>query len=133
MVRPSANSTDRVSSVTSTLWARAVRSSTTKELIPTPQQFPLMLFDQVPDAVDLFATETVGSFEPHGIEPKVCFGVVALDMNMGRFGGVARVEEESIRPDSEHGRHAAYVIATPCRSQRLSTPAPATPDPPAAS
>src|SRR5437588_9516931 len=52
MVRPSASSTDRVSSLTSTWVASASRVSTTKELIPALQQLLPMLLDQLTDSVE---------------------------------------------------------------------------------
>src|SRR6476646_9075853 len=82
MVRPSASSTDRVSSLTSTWVARASRVSTAEELMPALQQLLAMLLDQLADAVDLFPAEAVAALQPDGVEPELRFGVVPLDVDV---------------------------------------------------
>src|SRR5208282_1553812 len=71
MVRPSARSTDKVSSLTSTLVARASRGSTAEKLIPTLQQLLSVLLDQPADPVDFLPAETAATLQSHGIEPEL--------------------------------------------------------------
>src|SRR5260370_31528482 len=66
IVRPSASSTDTVSSPTSTRVARASRASTAEELIPTLQQLFSVLLDQVANPVDFFPAEAVAALQPDG-------------------------------------------------------------------
>src|SRR5438105_15920413 len=69
MVRPSANSTDTVSSLTATRTAKAASVSTAEEFIPTLQQLLLMLFDQLADLVDLLPAESATALQPDGVDP----------------------------------------------------------------
>src|SRR5947199_6955105 len=82
MVRPSASSTDRVSSLTSTCVARASRVSTAEELIPALQQLLTMLLDQLANPVDLFPAEAVAALQSNGVEPELRFAVVTLDVDV---------------------------------------------------
>jgi hypothetical protein len=109
MVRPSLNSTDRVSLLTSTLVASAWRTSTIEELIPTLQQIHLMFSDQSLDFVDFFAAETATLVESHGVEPELRFAVVALNMHMRRLASIACVEEKPKRSNPQHCRHALML------------------------
>src|SRR5947208_2563746 len=70
IVRPSVSSTDRVSSLTATPVARAVRPSTAEEFMPALHQMLSVLLDQSPNAVDLLPAEAVTSFQPHGVKPE---------------------------------------------------------------
>src|SRR5205085_12385526 len=71
MVRPSASSTVKVSSLTSTPVARAIRLLTAEELMPALQQVLLVLLDQFPDAVNLLAAEAVVALQADGVEPEL--------------------------------------------------------------
>src|SRR5262249_48845266 len=82
MVRPSASSTDRVSSLTATRVARASRASTAEEFIPALQQLLTVLLDQPADLVDVFPAEAPAALEPYGIEPKLRLAVVPLDVDV---------------------------------------------------
>src|SRR5205085_2488112 len=71
MVRPSASSTDKVSSLTATRVARAALRSTAEELMPTLQQPLPVRLDKAPDPVDLLPVEAVAAFEPDRVEPEL--------------------------------------------------------------
>src|SRR5437763_590673 len=64
MVRPSASSTDSVSSPTSTRVARAIRPSTAEEFIPALQQLVQVLLDQSADPADHLPAEAVTALQP---------------------------------------------------------------------
>jgi hypothetical protein len=100
MVRPSASSTDRVSSLTNTALAKAIRLSTVEELIPTPQQLLAVQFNPFSDSVDFFTAESGAPLQPHWIQPKLCLAGVALDMNVGWLTTISRVKEKPIRAAS---------------------------------
>src|SRR5204862_7963571 len=68
MVRPSTSSTDRVSSLTLTLVARASCISFLKELIPVLQQVLPMFLNQLPDAVNFLAAKAPAALQAHGVE-----------------------------------------------------------------
>src|SRR5437868_1376897 len=68
IVRPSANSADKVSSLTSTWVATASRVSTVEELIPALQQLLPMLLDQIANTVDLFGAEAAAALQSDGFE-----------------------------------------------------------------
>src|SRR5213080_2132530 len=97
MVRPSASSTDRVSSLTTTRVARASRVSTTEELIPTLQKLLPVLVHQLLDAIDVLAAEATAAFEADGVEPELGLAVVAFDVDVWRLAAVTGVEEEPER------------------------------------
>jgi hypothetical protein len=54
----------------------------------------------------LDAIEAHASLKSNRIEPVLGDIIVSFDMNMRRLLTVACVEEESIRTDAEHRRHA---------------------------
>jgi hypothetical protein len=93
IVRPSDNSTERVSSVIVALAASALETSTEEERIPTLQQSLLVLFYKRLDAIDLFPSETMAAFETNRTQPELGLGIVTLDMDMRRFISVCRVKE----------------------------------------
>jgi hypothetical protein len=109
MVRPSASSTHKVSLVTLTLVATTDPVSTAEEVIPSLQQVPLVIFDQVLNSIDVFAAETVTTFQPNRIEPELGFAIVALDVHVRWFVSVARVKEESEWSAPQHRRHHVMV------------------------
>jgi hypothetical protein len=109
MVRPSASSTDKVSSLTLTREARASRLSTVEELIPTLQEMLSVLLDQLVDLIDFLSAETRTLFQSHGIEPELRLGVVAIDVNVWRLRTIARVEEKPKRSRPEYCRHVAML------------------------
>src|SRR5262249_55601872 len=108
-MRPSARSTDKVSSLTSTWVARASRVSTVEELIPTLQQLFLILLDQLADPIDLFTSETAAALEPDGVEPEFRFAVITFDVDVRRLAPIAGVEEEPKRTHSEYSRHGLML------------------------
>src|SRR5436309_1063609 len=79
MVRPSDKSTVKVSSVTFTSVARAFSISAIEKFIPTLQQLQLVLFDQVPNPFEFFATEAAVTLQTRHDEPELCLVVVAFD------------------------------------------------------
>src|SRR5262249_10514695 len=109
MVRPSANSTDKVSSLTATPVAKAARLSAAEERMPTLQQLRLMLLDQLPDAIDFLAAEAVAALQPYRVEPELRLAVVALNRDVRRLATVTDVEEEVERPAAERRRHAPML------------------------
>src|SRR5262249_37802265 len=84
----------------------AARRSIAEDLMPALQQRRLVLLDQLPDAVNFLAAETVAALQPHRIEPELGLAVVALDVDVRRPAAVAGIEEEPERPAAEHRRHA---------------------------
>jgi hypothetical protein len=79
MVRPSASSTDKASSLTSTPVAMGTRGSTVEELIPTLQQLLSVLLAKPPDPVDFLPAEAAATLQAQGIEPELRLGVVAFE------------------------------------------------------
>ncbi len=51
----------------------------------------------------------MAAFQTHGIEPKLRFTLIVLDMNMRWFVAVARVEEESVWAVAKDRRHSSDV------------------------
>lgn len=64
-----------------------------------------MLRYQIRDATKLGRPKTTAARKSHRVQPNLCDMLIALDVNMGRLGTVARVEEETIRTNSEDSRH----------------------------
>src|SRR5262249_37084458 len=119
MVRPSASSTDRVSSLTATLVARAALRATAEELMPALQQPLPMRLHQTPDAIDFLPAEAVAAFEPDRVEPELGLTIVALDVHVRRLAAIAGVEEEPERPATEHRRHATMLRPPPPESNAV--------------
>ena len=105
MVRPSASSTDNVSSLILTSVARASRVSIVEELIPTLQQLLPVLLDQRSDPADLASAETAATLEAHGVEPEVGLPVITFNVDVWRLSAITRVEKETERPDPKYSRH----------------------------
>jgi hypothetical protein len=97
-VRPSASETVKASSVTETSRADGAWISIVEELIPIPQQYLLMVQDDLLDPVDLFAGKPLASLQMDRIEPEFRLSIVTFYMDVRRFIPVARVKEEAIRP-----------------------------------
>jgi hypothetical protein len=76
-----------------------------EELIPTLQQFLLVLLNYLAKPIDFLAAETTAALQPHGIEPKLRFTLVPLDMDVRRLGPIAGVEKEPERALAKHCRH----------------------------
>src|SRR5438093_400288 len=89
MLRPSANCTESVSSLTATCVASGVGLSAVKELIPSLQEMPLVFFDQMTDLVDLLPAEAMAALKFNWVEPELRLAVVALDVDMRRLATVA--------------------------------------------
>jgi len=70
-----------------------------------------ILLNQRSDPIDFFLLVAETSFETDWIKPEFCFAVIALNVNVGRFGTIASVKEEPIRPEAKYGRHARHIIA----------------------
>src|SRR5262249_55542195 len=105
IVRPSANSTDSVSSLTSTPTARLAWVSTAEELMPPLQQLCLVLLDQHPYEVNLLAAESVAALQAHRIELELGFAVIPFDVDVRWFAAIACVKEKPVRPTAENRRH----------------------------
>jgi hypothetical protein len=95
----------RVSSVTVTFCTRRARNSIAKELIPTPQQISFVLFDQPLYPIDFASTESPTILEANGIEPKLGFHVLSLNVDMRRLVSIAGVEEKPVWPFYRYGWH----------------------------
>jgi hypothetical protein len=64
------------------------------------------MFGDEPADVSYFGSaKSSTASQPNRIEPKLGNAPIPLDVNMGRLVTLARVEEESIRPNCEDGRH----------------------------
>ncbi len=74
--------------------------------MPRPQNPFLVLLYQPMDSPQLDAIETHASLQSNRIEPILGNTPVAFDMNMRRLFPVTCEEEEPIRTDAEHRRHA---------------------------
>src|SRR5262249_38003925 len=111
MVRPSASSTERVSSPTSTWASRPWRSSTVEGFIPAVRYLLPMLLDQLVDAVDFFPAEAATALEPDRVEPEFRLAVVSFDMDVRRLTPIAGIEEEPKWTHAEYGRHATMLPA----------------------
>jgi hypothetical protein len=80
-----------------------------EELIPTLQQLLSMIVDQFADSVNLFSVESATALKPDWVEPELRFTFVAFDMDMGRLGTIAGVEEEPKWTHSEYSRHVPML------------------------
>lgn len=89
MVRPSASSTDSVSSVIATSTAVGLWASTGEELIPAVQEVLVVLFYDPLYAVEFVASESAATFQSNRREPVLGFVVVPLDMHVGWFLAVS--------------------------------------------
>src|ERR1019366_2791053 len=93
IVRPSASSATRASSLTLTLWASASLSSAPEVLIPSPQQESRVFRDQFFDDSNLPAAETTALLQADRLQPNLCLSLFALDVHVGRLISIRRVKE----------------------------------------
>jgi hypothetical protein len=63
------------------------------------------LLDQTLNPTNLNRPEAAAALEANAAEPKLGDVVIALDVNMRRFLGVARVEVKAIRAGPQDRRH----------------------------
>src|SRR5262249_41118208 len=104
MVRPSDNSTDRVSSFNSMLTANASLASTAEELIPKLHQLFAMNLNQSMHYVNFPPTKAMTPFEPNRFEPKLRFAIVAFDVDVRGLAPITGIEK-SVRSNSHYRRH----------------------------
>lgn len=64
-----------------------------------------MLLDQALNPTNLSRDETTTALQAHGTKPKLRRVLVALNVNVGRFLRVARVEVKPLRPGPHYGPH----------------------------
>jgi hypothetical protein len=63
--------------------------------------------------IDLVAIEPAAILKPYGAEPKLGDLVIPLHVDMLGFISISGVEEESVRPRSQYGRHYAFLFSCP--------------------
>jgi hypothetical protein len=74
--------------------------------MPGPQYPFAVMLDQPMNSAQLDAAEPHTSLKSNRIEPVLGDIITPFDMNMRRLLAVSGVEEEPIRTDAEHRRHA---------------------------
>lgn len=109
MVRPSFNSTTKVSLVTVTVSARGTSRSTPEVFIPSLHELHVMTPDDFVDSTEFCSIEATASLQPDRIEPELGDLVLTLDVNVLRFIAIAGVKEQSIRAYPEYCRHFFFV------------------------
>src|SRR5262245_32365219 len=82
ILRPSVNSTVKVSSVTATAVARGMVASVAEIAIPGLQQFRRVLVHEAGDVAKLCPPKTTTASEPYRIEPELGDTRVPLDVNV---------------------------------------------------
>jgi hypothetical protein len=65
----------------------------------------LIALDQALDPFQFFVAESGIPCEQDGIEPEFRFGIVALDVNVGRFSALSRIKEKPERAAAQNGWH----------------------------
>jgi hypothetical protein len=94
IVRPSSRSKIKLSSVTETFCAKAIRISIAKVLIPCPQQAVLILLHKSEKPIYFIAAESSAIVQPDRIEPKFGYLILSFDMHMSRLILVTGIEEK---------------------------------------
>jgi hypothetical protein len=64
-----------------------------------------VLFYQAHESIRFYFTEALIALQPSRLEPDLCGGFLALNMNMRRFSTVPGIEEESIRSNAQDSWH----------------------------
>ncbi len=105
MVRPSASSTARMSSVTVTLVAPANSILTVEEGMPLLHEFISVLLNDTLNAAKFLIPEVSAVLQGHRAEPKLGECSVTSYMNVRRLGSIARDKVESIWALSQQDRH----------------------------
>src|SRR5690606_3702229 len=96
--RPSMRCTVNESSLTSTCAAKGLRASIGKVVIPGVQQCVGVRVNYSRNSTEFHGREAAAFLQPHRQKPKLGNARISLDMNMRRFAGITRVEEEAVRP-----------------------------------
>jgi len=109
-VRPSTRSTVNVSSDTATCRACACRVSAAKECLPKTQNRIQILFNYTLESADFQPVKTAAFLQSDRAQPKLGNIVITLDVNMGRFGSISRIEEETVRAASENRWHCRGIL-----------------------
>ncbi len=113
MVRPSDSSTVRRSAVTVSAVARTCCVSIVEEFIPRARQSFVMISDNLLDPPEFLRREASATFEADRVEPDLRLAVVAFHMYMGRFIAVTRVEEKTVRSNSQDCGHQCSARCVP--------------------
>jgi len=89
--------------------------------MPCLQQLRLVLLDKMPAPIDRLAAQPLAARQANRIKPELGFPVVALDVDVGQLGTIAGIEEEPLRPDPQHRRHAPMLRQRPSRGNAVAT------------
>jgi len=84
--------------------------STTKVLIPTPNQVFSALFHDLLDAIEFATAKTAAALQSHRIEPELGNVIFTLNVDMFWFVAITGVEVEPIRSNSQDSWHRASTI-----------------------
>ena len=103
-VRPSRNSTIRVSAVILTFFAVAVSAARLEVLMPCLYEFCLVLLRQRGDRVQFCWRESVVVFQSKWTQPELGCLPVAFDVNVNGFASIAREEKEPVRTALQNRR-----------------------------
>jgi hypothetical protein len=103
IVRPSASSAIRASSLTLTLWASACLCSAPEVLIPLPQQINRVFRDQILDSSNLRPAEAATLLQADPVQPKLRRSLFPLDMHVGRLIPIRRVKKYPVWPRPKNG------------------------------
>jgi len=98
--------------------ARASCISTTKELMPAPEQSVPVRLNQPCDCGQLGPAEPARTLQGDGLQPHLRHHVLPPHVDVGRLAAIQRDEEEAIRAHSEDRRHAFPILPLPSRLAR---------------
>jgi hypothetical protein len=70
-----------------------------------------MFCDKPLDSVEFECGEATVPHQLYRLEPELCHLPVAAHVNVHRFHAIYRIEEKTVRPDSQYGRHGATKLA----------------------
>ena len=111
MVRPSASSAVRVSSVTVTSCAFGTITSVVEVIIPSLQKRSGVLFHCTLNPTYLRPPQSTTHFQSHRFQPELCYLVVARDVYVFGLVTIARIEEETVGALSQNSRHSLVILA----------------------
>src|SRR5579862_5338437 len=98
IVRPSVKSTERVSSVTCTDWAWAVRISSIEILLPTCHESFVVGFENPNNPPDFLTAESSVALEPRRRQPELCYVCIPLNVNVRWLLAIGGEKEKPERP-----------------------------------
>jgi len=105
MLLPSERSTDRVSTLISTLVIDGTSISTAKVVIPSLHKIVLIFFDTTTNSSQFKAIEPSAGVQADRVYPEFGNAVITLDMNVWGFVAISRIKEEAIWSSSKQCRH----------------------------